>query len=83
MISNSLVSRYRTIKPLIKKPIEEKKREPSPELAKISALVTRPPKQKLTSEHYIFLNIIVRHFCKLQHVSGSTLFEINPSSAYL
>ncbi|XP_043279362.1 transcription initiation factor TFIID subunit 3 isoform X2 [Venturia canescens] len=36
-----------TIKPLIKKPVEEKKREPSPELAKISALVTRPPKQKL------------------------------------
>ncbi|XP_077267986.1 TBP-associated factor 3 isoform X3 [Temnothorax americanus] len=35
-----------TIKPLVKKPDEEVKREPSPELAKISALVTRPPKQK-------------------------------------
>ncbi|KAL0108606.1 hypothetical protein PUN28_015224 [Cardiocondyla obscurior] len=35
-----------TIKPLVKKPEEEVKREPSPELAKISALVTRPPKQK-------------------------------------
>ncbi|XP_032688842.1 transcription initiation factor TFIID subunit 3-like isoform X2 [Odontomachus brunneus] len=37
-----------TIKPLVKKPDEEVKREPSPELAKISALVTRPPKQKST-----------------------------------
>ncbi|XP_011637929.1 transcription initiation factor TFIID subunit 3 isoform X2 [Pogonomyrmex barbatus] len=35
-----------TIKPLVKKPDEEVKRDPSPELAKISALVTRPPKQK-------------------------------------
>ncbi|XP_051173985.1 transcription initiation factor TFIID subunit 3 isoform X2 [Leptopilina boulardi] len=36
-----------TIKPLLKKPEDETmKREPSPELAKISALVTRPPKQK-------------------------------------
>lgn len=40
----------RTIKPLLKKPDEEIKREPSPELAKISALVTRPPKQKSTSK---------------------------------
>lgn len=40
----------RTIKPLVKKPDEEIKREPSPELAKISALVTRPPKQKSTSK---------------------------------
>ncbi|XP_072761932.1 uncharacterized protein Taf3 isoform X2 [Anoplolepis gracilipes] len=39
-----------TIKPLVKKPDEEIKREPSPELAKISALVTRPPKQKSTSK---------------------------------
>ncbi|KAM0724336.1 Transcription initiation factor TFIID subunit 3 [Formica fusca] len=39
-----------TIKPLVKKPDEEVKREPSPELAKISALVTRPPKQKSTSK---------------------------------
>ncbi|XP_011059618.1 PREDICTED: transcription initiation factor TFIID subunit 3 isoform X3 [Acromyrmex echinatior] len=35
-----------TIKALVKKPDEEIKREPSPELAKISALITRPPKQK-------------------------------------
>lgn len=41
---------YRTIKPLVKKPDEEVKREPSPELAKISALVTRPPKQKSASK---------------------------------
>ncbi|XP_076386657.1 TBP-associated factor 3 isoform X12 [Megachile rotundata] len=41
---------YRTIKTLLKKPEEETKREPSPELAKISALVTRPPKQKLASK---------------------------------
>lgn len=40
----------RTIKPLVKKSDEEVKREPSPELAKISALVTRPPKQKSTSK---------------------------------
>ncbi|EZA56532.1 Transcription initiation factor TFIID subunit [Ooceraea biroi] len=39
-----------TIKPLVKKPDEEAKREPSPELAKISALVTRPPKQKSASK---------------------------------
>ncbi|XP_043468256.1 transcription initiation factor TFIID subunit 3 isoform X1 [Leptopilina heterotoma] len=40
-----------TIKPLLKKPEEEAiKREPSPELAKISALVTRPPKQKAPSK---------------------------------
>ncbi|XP_014480646.1 PREDICTED: transcription initiation factor TFIID subunit 3 isoform X2 [Dinoponera quadriceps] len=40
-----------TIKPLLlKKPDEEVKRESSPELAKISALVTRPPKQKSTSK---------------------------------
>ncbi|XP_077267987.1 TBP-associated factor 3 isoform X4 [Temnothorax americanus] len=39
-----------TIKPLVKKPDEEVKREPSPELAKISALVTRPPKQKSASK---------------------------------
>ncbi|KAL6430615.1 hypothetical protein ACFW04_006899 [Cataglyphis niger] len=39
-----------TIKPLVKKSDEEVKREPSPELAKISALVTRPPKQKSTSK---------------------------------
>ncbi|KAL0108604.1 hypothetical protein PUN28_015224 [Cardiocondyla obscurior] len=39
-----------TIKPLVKKPEEEVKREPSPELAKISALVTRPPKQKSASK---------------------------------
>ncbi|XP_012137235.1 TBP-associated factor 3 isoform X4 [Megachile rotundata] len=39
-----------TIKTLLKKPEEETKREPSPELAKISALVTRPPKQKLASK---------------------------------
>lgn len=42
---------FRTIKPLLKKPEEEiTKREPSPELAKISALVTRPPKQKAPSK---------------------------------
>lgn len=41
---------FRTIKPLVKKPDEEVKREPSPELAKISALVTRPPKQKSASK---------------------------------
>ncbi|XP_076172400.1 TBP-associated factor 3 isoform X1 [Ptiloglossa arizonensis] len=41
---------YRTIKTLLKKPEEEMKREPSPELAKISALVTRPPKQKSASK---------------------------------
>jgi len=41
---------FRTIKPLVKKPDEEIKREPSPELAKISALVTRPPKQKSASK---------------------------------
>lgn len=41
---------YRTIKTLLKKPEDETKREPSPELAKISALVTRPPKQKSTSK---------------------------------
>lgn len=34
----------------MKKPDEDVKREPSPELAKISALVTRPPKQKSTSK---------------------------------
>lgn len=34
----------------MKKPDEEVKREPSPELAKISALVTRPPKQKSASK---------------------------------
>ncbi|XP_076236410.1 TBP-associated factor 3 isoform X3 [Calliopsis andreniformis] len=39
-----------TIKTLLKKPEEEAKREPSPELAKISALVTRPPKQKSASK---------------------------------
>ncbi|XP_033213543.1 transcription initiation factor TFIID subunit 3-like isoform X2 [Belonocnema kinseyi] len=40
-----------TIKPLLKKPEEEAaKRESSPELAKISALVTRPPKQKTPSK---------------------------------
>ncbi|XP_046485681.1 transcription initiation factor TFIID subunit 3 isoform X1 [Neodiprion pinetum] len=39
-----------TIKPLLKKPDDEVKREPSPELAKISALITRPPKQKSTSK---------------------------------
>ncbi|XP_054011297.1 transcription initiation factor TFIID subunit 3-like isoform X2 [Hylaeus anthracinus] len=39
-----------TIKTLLKKPEEEMKREPSPELAKISALVTRPPKQKSASK---------------------------------
>jgi hypothetical protein len=38
-----------TIKPP-KKPEEEVKREPTPELARISALVTRPPKQKSTSK---------------------------------
>ena len=42
---------HRTIKPLLKKPDEEAaKRDPSPELAKISALVTRPPKQKTPSK---------------------------------
>ncbi|XP_033365396.1 transcription initiation factor TFIID subunit 3 isoform X3 [Bombus vosnesenskii] len=41
---------YRTIKTLLKKPEDETKREPSPELAKISALVTRPPKQKSASK---------------------------------
>lgn len=40
----------RTIKPVMKKMEEDGKREPSPELAKISALVTRPPKQKSTSK---------------------------------
>ena len=41
----------RTIKPLLKKSEEEAaRREPSPELAKISALVTRPPKQKTPSK---------------------------------
>lgn len=39
-----------TIKTLLKKPEDETKREPSPELAKISALVTRPPKQKSASK---------------------------------
>lgn len=39
-----------TIKPLLKKPDEETKREPSPELAKISALITRPPKPKSASK---------------------------------
>ncbi|KAG5307161.1 TAF3 factor, partial [Acromyrmex insinuator] len=39
-----------TIKALVKKPDEEIKREPSPELAKISALITRPPKQKSASK---------------------------------
>ncbi|XP_025157013.1 transcription initiation factor TFIID subunit 3 isoform X1 [Harpegnathos saltator] len=46
---NALMKKI-TIKPLVKKPDEEVKREPSPELAKISALVTRPPKQKSTSK---------------------------------
>ncbi|XP_015584761.1 transcription initiation factor TFIID subunit 3 isoform X2 [Cephus cinctus] len=41
-----------TIKPLVKKPEEDVNREPSPELAKISALVTRPPKQKSASKKY-------------------------------
>lgn len=41
---------YRTIKTLLKKPEDETKREPSPELAKISALITRPPKQKSASK---------------------------------
>lgn len=36
---------HSTIKPP-KRPEEEIKREPTPELARISALVTRPPKQK-------------------------------------
>ncbi|XP_063990504.1 transcription initiation factor TFIID subunit 3 isoform X2 [Diachasmimorpha longicaudata] len=36
-----------TIKPLLKKPEDIVKRESSPELAKISALVTRPPKPKI------------------------------------
>lgn len=45
-----MLSLSRTIKPLVKKPEEEIKREPSPELAKISALVTRPPKQKSASK---------------------------------
>ncbi|XP_076641348.1 TBP-associated factor 3 isoform X2 [Halictus rubicundus] len=40
----------RTIKTVVKKPEDETKREPSPELAKISALVTRPPKQKSASK---------------------------------
>lgn len=35
---------------MLKKPDEDTKREPSPELAKISALVTRPPKQKSASK---------------------------------
>lgn len=39
-----------TIKTVTKKPEEEVKRELSPELAKISALVTRPPKPKSTSK---------------------------------
>ncbi|KAG7208725.1 hypothetical protein KM043_014923 [Ampulex compressa] len=39
-----------TIKTLLKKPDEDVKREPSPELAKIAALVTRPPKQKSASK---------------------------------
>ncbi|XP_012277504.1 transcription initiation factor TFIID subunit 3 isoform X2 [Orussus abietinus] len=40
-----------TIKPVFKKTEEDaSKREPSPELAKISALVTRPPKQKSASK---------------------------------
>lgn len=48
--SHMLILR-RTIKPLLKKPEEEAaKRESSPELAKISALVTRPPKQKTPSK---------------------------------
>ncbi|XP_043489018.1 transcription initiation factor TFIID subunit 3 isoform X3 [Polistes fuscatus] len=43
---DSMLMKKITIKPLLKKPDEDTKREPSPELAKISALVTRPPKQK-------------------------------------
>lgn len=40
---------YRTIKPP-KKPEEDVKREPSPEIARFSALVTRPPKQKTSKK---------------------------------
>lgn len=47
---DNAVTKKITIKPLVKKPDEEIKREPSPELAKISALVTRPPKQKSASK---------------------------------
>ncbi|XP_003427022.2 transcription initiation factor TFIID subunit 3 isoform X1 [Nasonia vitripennis] len=46
---NSALMKKITIKPP-KKPEDEIKREPTPELAKISALVTRPPKQKSTSK---------------------------------
>ncbi|KAK0169806.1 hypothetical protein PV328_010446 [Microctonus aethiopoides] len=45
MLETSLMKKI-TIKPLIKKVEDTAKRESSPELAKISALVTRPPKQK-------------------------------------
>lgn len=34
----------------IDEPIEQMKREPSPELARISALITRPPKQKSSNK---------------------------------
>ncbi|XP_014613903.1 PREDICTED: transcription initiation factor TFIID subunit 3 isoform X3 [Polistes canadensis] len=47
---DSMLMKKITIKPLLKKPDEDTKREPSPELAKISALVTRPPKQKSASK---------------------------------
>lgn len=50
MLLNCSFILCRTIKALVKKPDEEIKREPSPELAKISALVTRPPKQKSASK---------------------------------
>lgn len=45
---------YSTIKPPKKEPAEleatlHQRREPSPELARFSALVTRPPKQKTPS----------------------------------
>ncbi|KAK0161710.1 hypothetical protein PV327_008129 [Microctonus hyperodae] len=45
MMETSLMKKI-TIKPLVKKVEDTPKRESSPELAKISALVTRPPKQK-------------------------------------
>lgn len=52
---------FRNIKPILRKEedkVPETKRELSPELAKISALVTGQPKQKSVSSKIIYLQFI-------------------------
>lgn len=44
-------------------PGDQVKREPSPELARISALITRPPKQKSSNKRKYLLHINFEFYC--------------------